>query len=452
MITRIEIDGFKSFYNFSLDLKPFQVFIGLNGSGKSNFFDAVRFLSQLAADAPLYKAFQSARGEMRELFTRRSDGTYADKMTFAVEMLLPLSVPDPFDSSKQIAVPANRIRYEISLELRADDRPVVSHERLLILAESTDAWVQAVIPEATHERWVKYWVGQIMPAQRIQINQVDAIIHFSFDEGTAKSASQRERSMFSFSNDPHDPIAYAARRELLSWHYFHFEPSLMREPNTRYPDEMASNGQYLTAALHRIMAEDEFARSDIARTLYSLTSEIFQIDTQYFGETRKVYLTATLRDGTRIPSQMLSDGTLRMLGIIALRNDPRLQGVVMIEEPENGVYPERVEKIVGLLKSMSTDFQSLGETSQEEHNTVGGETDYPLPRQVIVNTHSPTLLAYSDNVVLFRTTLYNRSTQTRAYSLSTAEHSELRTVLNRQLERYLDTSVMSSKLEALVSE
>lgn len=450
MITRIEIDGFKSFYNFSLDLRPFQVFIGPNGSGKSNFFDAVRFLSQLAADAPLYKAFQSARGEMRELFTRKPDGTYADKMTFAVEMLLPLSVPDPIDLSKQIAVPANRLRYEISLELRADDRPVVSYERLLFLAETTDAWVQAVIPEAARERWAKYQIGQIMPIQRVQINQVDAIIHSSFDEGAAKSVSQRERSMLSFSNDAHDPIAYAARQELLSWHYFHFEPSLMREPNTRYPDHMASNGQYLTAALHRILAEDEFAQVDISGEMLSLTKEILRIETEYDQRSGKVHLNAVMRDQTSYPAYLLSDGTLRMLGLLVLKHDPRWHGVMLIEEPENGVHPERLEKIVEVLKSLATDFRHPLEEPADTGHHLDDYLESAVTRQLIVNTHSPQLLAYNDDVVMFSTSLKNHVVQTRAMSLSEIDDPSVRFYVKHQLRRYLDAPDLASNLEAIL--
>ena len=48
MLTRIEIDGFKTFEGFSMDLAPFLSILGPNASGKSNLFDAIRFLSQLA--------------------------------------------------------------------------------------------------------------------------------------------------------------------------------------------------------------------------------------------------------------------------------------------------------------------------------------------------------------------------------------------------------------------
>jgi AAA15 family ATPase/GTPase len=48
MLTQIEIDGFKTFKDFKVELAPFQVIVGPNGSGKSNLFDALQLLSRLA--------------------------------------------------------------------------------------------------------------------------------------------------------------------------------------------------------------------------------------------------------------------------------------------------------------------------------------------------------------------------------------------------------------------
>ena len=47
MITRIEIDGYKSFDGFALDLPPFAVLVGANASGKSNLLEAVDLLGHL---------------------------------------------------------------------------------------------------------------------------------------------------------------------------------------------------------------------------------------------------------------------------------------------------------------------------------------------------------------------------------------------------------------------
>lgn len=66
MITHIEIDGFKSFQRFKVELAPFQVIVGENGSGKSNLFDALHLLSRLATFDVL-EAFQDVRGEGDDL-------------------------------------------------------------------------------------------------------------------------------------------------------------------------------------------------------------------------------------------------------------------------------------------------------------------------------------------------------------------------------------------------
>lgn len=69
MLTRIAIDGFKTFADFSIDLEPFTVILGPNSSGKSNLFDAIRLLSQLAAQ-DLPTAMRGLRGKPLEMFRR----------------------------------------------------------------------------------------------------------------------------------------------------------------------------------------------------------------------------------------------------------------------------------------------------------------------------------------------------------------------------------------------
>ena len=81
MLTRIEIDGFKTFEGFALDLQPFSAIVGLNASGKSNLFDAIRFLS-LLAQFDVRTAMQGLRGEPEELF-RRTEAGLSRQVSFA---------------------------------------------------------------------------------------------------------------------------------------------------------------------------------------------------------------------------------------------------------------------------------------------------------------------------------------------------------------------------------
>src|SRR5579859_7173299 len=79
MITQIEIDGFKTFKDFKVELAPFQVIVGPNGSGKSNLFDALQLLSKLA-EFDLTTAFQALRGSPDEQFTMYSNSQISGKL------------------------------------------------------------------------------------------------------------------------------------------------------------------------------------------------------------------------------------------------------------------------------------------------------------------------------------------------------------------------------------
>ena len=66
MLTRLEVHGFKNLLNFSVDFGPFNCIAGPNGVGKSNIFDAIRFLS-LLTDHTLVEAALKIRGADAEI-------------------------------------------------------------------------------------------------------------------------------------------------------------------------------------------------------------------------------------------------------------------------------------------------------------------------------------------------------------------------------------------------
>src|SRR4051812_23660861 len=106
MITRLEVDGFKSLRDFAIDLDPFTVLIGPNSAGKSNVLEALGLLSRLCHE-PIEVAFKGGRGRAVDQFTLEQ-GEPVRSIRFAVEFLLPFDV----DTG---GVPANRLRYELSI-------------------------------------------------------------------------------------------------------------------------------------------------------------------------------------------------------------------------------------------------------------------------------------------------------------------------------------------------
>src|SRR2546421_12925408 len=96
MLTQIEIDGFKTFKDFKVELAPFQVIVGPNGAGKSNLFDALQLLARLAG-TDLLTAFQGLRGDAHEVFTKLPNGRMIDRMRIAVELLIDREIRDDLD-------------------------------------------------------------------------------------------------------------------------------------------------------------------------------------------------------------------------------------------------------------------------------------------------------------------------------------------------------------------
>ena len=69
MLTRLEVDGFKSLRDFSIDLEPLTVLLGPNDAGKSNILEALALSSRLAVRSP-EDALKQGRGRALDQFRR----------------------------------------------------------------------------------------------------------------------------------------------------------------------------------------------------------------------------------------------------------------------------------------------------------------------------------------------------------------------------------------------
>jgi predicted ATPase len=146
MITKIEIDGFKTFNNFKIELSPLVIIAGANGSGKSNLFDAILLLSRLA-ETDLKSAFQEQRGEARELFTQYPDGNYANQMRFVVEVLVDKKVKDSWGGEQKLKY--TRLKYTLEISRDKDKRGLnklyINKEELLPVKKADDDWCKRYV-------------------------------------------------------------------------------------------------------------------------------------------------------------------------------------------------------------------------------------------------------------------------------------------------------------------
>jgi predicted ATPase len=386
LITKIEINGFKSFYKFSLYLQPFQVIVGPNAAGKSNLFDALLLLSKLA-DTDIRSAFQEVRGESGELFTYLPDGRTVNRMEFAVELLLDKEVTDQWGRKEEII--HSRVRYNLHISRTHDSRGLeqlkIEHESLTPIRAMDDVW-------AKDNKRVGEWSSYFQYRRRreapfISTHDSNGIPTLTLHQD-GRSGRQRqsvldklESTFLSSLNNAEFPHGFAVREELKNWTFLQLNPESLRIPASRLaPEKIDASGQYLSNMLARLEKEDEFILTDICTDLSNLVPGIVKVAVEE-DEARDRYMVwAQTSDGRRFSSRVLSDGTLRMLALASIKNDPLQGGVLLFEEPENGVHPFRIKQLVPLLREMTTQF--------DPSISPNGKL-----RQLLVNTHSPTLVS-----------------------------------------------------------
>jgi len=191
---------------------------------------------------------------------------------------------------------------------------------------------------------------------------------------------------------PHYPHITAFREEVSRWRFYYLEPREMRaEVALQELRSLGASGAGLAAFFNTLKVESPKQFESVQKTLHALLPPIDQLDVEH---TRRGFLDLrVVEEGVRFSSRVISEGTLRILGLLAITNPISPVTVIGYEEPENGVHAQRLGLIARMLATAAD----------------GG-------KQVLINTHSPLLakhLASAARLVLCRRT--DHETRFEAY-------------------------------------
>ena len=214
----------------------------------------------------------------------------------------------------------------------------------------------------------------------------EIIVH---QDGGSRGPGQRApaltapRTIVSTTSTIATPTILAARREMQKWRLLALEPSAMRRPDRlgRDPIAVSDNGAHLAGALNRLQRLDG-DNGDVAGRISARLAEfvpVTSVDVVRDDVRELLSISITETSGQRFSASAISDGTLRFLALAILAEDPDAGGVLCIEEPENGIHPERLPSMEGLMRDLAVDTDS----------PIG---DGNVMRQLILATHSPYLL------------------------------------------------------------
>ncbi len=132
--------------------------------------------------------------------------------------------------------------------------------------------------------------------------------------------------------------------------------------------DLETDGGNLAIVLRKILSDPE-SRRKLFNLLTDLLPFVRTVDTESFSDNSLLFKVHERFSESAIPASFLSDGTVDIIGLIAILYFDRRRFVI-IEEPERNIHPSLISRIVELLKDAS-------------HS-----------KQIVVTTHSPEIVRY----------------------------------------------------------
>lgn len=363
-ITELRLTAFKSYADVTVPLERLTLFIGRNGSGKSNALDALEVLSRLARGDEVRDALEGNRRD-----------------------------PGPVRGGLDGCAPHGSDTFEIGVTLEAD----VSRSITLDLGVQVRPQVQIVWERLCayvgNSRWVTLLESQELGRHRADL---DAFV-YNGSRGRNPKLTFRSSHLLTAQVPLRVAGKTAGERQLVEiaeaalavlGGVFHLDPvpHLMRQYVAEQDVVLHRTAENLSAAVARLKHDnrEKFARLvEVVGALPEYEVRTLDIGRSGFGDVMLAIKERKGRSTVTVPARQMSDGMLRMLAIATalltggggLAINATTSGraaalMLVIEELENGLHPSQAAQLLQLVKQASAE-QGF---------------------QVVLTTHSPALL------------------------------------------------------------
>ncbi len=352
MIPRIktfQVKNYKSLASVSVDLEPLTIFVGANGSGKSNLLDALQFLGECVT-GQVDIAVRS-RGGLHEILSRRERRPW---ISFDRGRNFE-------DQRKQIQNQAANVAclgFRLALELDEGDEaeyvfqlsglgpwaPVVMRERCEIRRKGQE-------PDVFEAKFGRLTVPIDGMAPAIMADRLALAL---------ASATEKFRSIFNF---------------IQLFQFYSIIPAFLRAEQVPDPGYVLyPDGSNAAAVLTTLQVHDAHSYAVVLDYLSEFVPGLKKVSAIPVGTRETIEFVQDIEAGEPVSFSALnmSDGTLRTLGLLLSVYQPSKPSVLAIEEPELAVHPALAEVLFEILRNASDD------------------------RQVLVTTHSADILDQKD--------------------------------------------------------
>lgn len=351
MLHSLSVRGFKSLYDVQeLELGDFTLVFGPNAAGKSNLIDAILLVSRLATERTISDALGKSspvRGRPLEAFSFPDGG---------LPGLFDLPQPPEFSFDVSLACAEERFRYSTTVSISpASGEMSVSNEHL---AQLTTSWQ----PYKNRYPYIERQGTNLLVRKRRVQGRPE---QYPADLNHTLLSDER------LSGEHYFPIE-TVRNELASFRTYYLDPrtAMRAEESPQEVNDIGPRGENLAAFLYRLRETEPSRYRSIQRNLGTIIPAVDDLQVELDRRRGTVDVEIT-QDGIPFSSRIVSEGTLRVLGLLCVAANPWGGSLLAFEEPENGVHPRRVELTARVLATLPE-----------------------RGRQVIVTSHSPLFCGY----------------------------------------------------------
>jgi predicted ATPase len=335
LIEQISIKNLLSFDAVGVDikLKQLNVLIGANGSGKSNFIEAISLFQ--GAPKRLADTVRDSGGISTWLYK----GTHSSVATIDIVTGYKSKPNSPL-IHHLIAFGEIGNRFELRDEVIEDIQPYKQGEARSYFYYRFD-----------HNNPVLNVTGS-SKQRRLERADIDP-----------------EQSILSQRKDPDQYPELANLARLYEKIRIYREWTFGRNAMPRLPqrtdvrnDVLEEDGRNLGLVLNKISTQPTLKKKLLSwlQVLYP-RFEDFGVSVE--GGTAQIYFS---EKNYSIPATRLSDGTLRYLTLLAALYNPNKRSLICIEEPELGLHPDVLPTIAQILKEVSQETQLIVTTHSDE--------------------------------------------------------------------------------------
>jgi predicted ATPase len=383
MISLIEALNYRCLRYVRRTLRPFQVLVGPNASGKTTFLDVVAFLSRLVADG-----LDAAIGDRTSNFMDLLWQCRGRRFELALEARIPEERRRLLADTKY-----DTVRYEVALEVDEQTletyiaaekgslklaTPHVPQQRALFPLETfpPESIVTPLRAEETRTLFNKTPGGN---------DNYHADAHGK--EGRWAPSFKLGRRKSTLGNLPEDESNFPVStwfKQFLSNGVERLVLNSLQIRKASPPGQevgFRADGSNLPWVIADLQSKQPARVDEWVRHVRIALPDLEAVRTVLREDDRHRYLKLAYEGGLEIPSWMASDGILRLLALTLPAYLSQLKNVYLIEEPENGIHPRAVD----------TMYQSLSSV---------------YDAQILMATHSPVILSAAklDDVLCFAKT------------------------------------------------